>query len=123
MKTILVVDDEFGMVEALRDLLTDEGYRVVSAANGTQGLERLETEHPDLVMLDVMMPVMGGLEALRAIRALPNGDAQTPVILMSAIQPAALDGLSHQFSAFLRKPFELRQLLDLVDRLIGRPLT
>lgn len=118
MKTILVVDDEFGIVDALKDLLAYEGYRVVTAANGRDGLAQLEAEHPDLVMLDLMMPIMSGQEMLRAM---PSKSAVLPpVILMSAAtEPRALASSQGQYAAFLRKPFELQVLLDLIESLIG----
>ena len=58
MPTVLVVDDEFGIVDVLETVLTDEGYRVLTACNGKQGLERLVTEKPDVVLLDFMMPIL-----------------------------------------------------------------
>lgn len=118
MTTVLIVDDEFGIVEALEDLLTDEGYRVVSASNGKAGLALLEAEHPDLAIVDVMMPIVDGLEMVRRLRALPE-HRTLPVILMSAApKPAALRGDDGTFAveAFLRKPFMLRELLDAVRR-------
>src|SRR5690242_13837415 len=83
MKTILVVDDEYAMVEALSALLADEGYRVVAAANGEEALARLADSSPDLVLLDVMMPRLDGREVLRTMRAEP-AFARVAVIMMSA---------------------------------------
>ena len=60
MKTVLVVDDEFAVAELLSDLLTDEGYHVVTAAGGKEGLARLRSAKPDLVLLDFMMPSLTG---------------------------------------------------------------
>jgi CheY-like chemotaxis protein len=71
MPTVLVVDDEFGIVDVLETILIDEGYRVLTACNGKQGLERLATERPDVVLLDFMMPILGGAEMLAAMAAEP----------------------------------------------------
>ena len=60
VQTILVVDDEFGVVEVLTAALEDEGYRVMAAANGRHGLERLAENRPDLVIVDFMMPILDG---------------------------------------------------------------
>src|SRR5216683_6885619 len=83
MKTILVVDDDYLLVEALTDLLELEGYRVVSAANGKDGLAQLVKERPDIVLTDFMMPVADGLDLIWGVRALPKFRA-LPMIMMSA---------------------------------------
>jgi CheY-like chemotaxis protein len=71
MATVLVVDDEFGIVDVLETILTDEGYRVLTACNGKQGLVRLAEERPDVVLLDLMMPILGGAGMLREMAAVP----------------------------------------------------
>ena len=121
MKTILIVDDEFGIVEALASLLEDEGYRVVTAANGEDGLARLDKEQPNLVLIDLMMPIIDGQEMLRIIRSTPAHES-TPVIVMSAAPKSAAvlkSERAHEISAFLRKPFDLQTLLDTLVPLIG----
>ena len=69
MATVLVVDDEFGIVDVLETILTDEGYRVLTACNGKQGLVRLAEQKPDVILLDFMMPILGGDGMLRAMAA------------------------------------------------------
>ena len=119
MKTILVVDDEYALAEILTDLLQAEGYRVVSAANGKDGLERWKTERPDLVLTDLMMPIVDGRELVRSARALPDF-ASTPVILMSATTRAvAMADATLGISVFVRKPFQWEPLLAAIVRLIG----
>jgi two-component system response regulator VicR len=124
MKTILIVDDEYAIVETLVDLLQDEGYRVVFAGNGRDGLARLEKENPDLVIVDYMMPIADGRQLVREMRALPAHQS-TPVVMMSAAaRDAALsDGQGGQLdvSAFLSKPFSLEDLLERVFQLLGKP--
>ena len=112
MKTILVVDDESAIIEVLRGLLEDEGYRVVSAANGHDGLARIAQERPDLIVSDVMMPRMGGLALARALRQNPEY-AAIPIVLASAGVPA-INGVA---DAFLAKPFDFGILLATVRRL------
>lgn len=118
MKTILVVDDELDIVDVLSDLLTAEGYRVLTASNGREGLARIAESRPDLVLLDRMMPVVDGAEMLRLMRE----DASLggiPVVMMSAAEGRRL---SQELgcAAFLKKPFDLGTLLDTVARLAGR---
>jgi CheY-like chemotaxis protein len=116
--TILIVDDEPSIVEALRGLLCDEGYRIVSAPNGADGLQRMKDERPALAMIDVMMPVLDGQELLHLIRATP-GLEELPVIMMSAAPRSAMSENTPPHAAFLRKPFDLPKLLETIMRLAG----
>jgi CheY-like chemotaxis protein len=114
VSTILVVDDEPGIRDVLATLLEDEGYHVLQAKNGAEALELLPREHPDLVVLDIMMPLVDGREVLRRLRAMPGQEA-THVILMSA---GVRDGSELQVAAFLLKPFDIDQLLGTVNQLL-----
>lgn len=121
-KTILLVDDEFGIVETLKELLESEGYQVLCASNGKDALSRMATQLPDLAVVDVMMPVMNGIDVLRAMRA--NAEQKdVPVLLMSAVPRsiATKDAESLDASgwSFIRKPFEFNDLLESIHRLIG----
>ena len=119
MRTVLVIDDEFGIAELIDAVLTDEGYRVVIAANGQQGLEMLAKEHPDLVFLDYMMPVMNGAAVLRAM----GGDTilqNIPVVVMSSIPEAMVAERCVGYVSFLRKPFKITDVTTLTERLIGK---
>ncbi|HET8728165.1 MAG TPA: response regulator [Alphaproteobacteria bacterium] len=118
MRTILVVDDEFGIAEVLVTALEDEGYRVFVAANGRQGLERLGEITPDLVILDFMMPLMDGIAMARAMRADP-ANAGIPVIMMSSVPEASVRERFDGYAAFLRKPFLISDLLDLVAKTVS----
>ena len=122
MKTILIVDDEFALVENLTEMLRDEGYRVVSAGNGKDGLARLQKEVPDLVITDFMMPIGTGRDLVRAMRRLPALHS-VPVVMMSATSKTVAlsdaDG-SIEVSAFLRKPFDWEKLLKTIIKLVGR---
>lgn len=118
MKTILVVDDEFGVAEVLEALLTDEGYRVVTAVNGRQGLARLSEVRPDLVLLDVMMPIVDGPAMLRAMQEDPIVRA-IPVVMMSSLGEDVVRTQCQGYTAFLRKPFRATAVLDAVARILG----
>jgi CheY-like chemotaxis protein len=118
MPTVLVVDDEYGIVEVLVLALEDQGYRVLSAADGKEGLERLAEARPDLVMLDFMMPRMDGPSMAQAMRAdAALGDV--PIVMMSAVGEAPIRDRFTGYAAFLRKPFRIQAALDLVATLIG----
>lgn len=116
MKRILVVDDELDIALAVRAVLEAEGYQADTAANGSECLEMLRHAQPDLLLLDVMMPLVDGFGVLEQMR---EEGLQVPVVMMSAIRPdSRLDG--YQIEAFLRKPFQLDALLDVVGRVLER---
>jgi len=108
MTRLLVVDDELSILEALQDVLSMEGYEVVTAYNGAEGLRCIGEQRPDLVLLDLMMPVMDGRELLRRVREDPALKG-LPVIIMSAGRIA--DEERQAASATLAKPFDLDHLL------------
>jgi two-component system, OmpR family, response regulator VicR len=118
LKTVLVVDDEPVLRAIVREILDEEGYAVIEAADGRVALEIMESARPDLVLMDVMMPGVDGREAYRQLRSHPE-HRHIPVIMMSAaIQP---HGLDPTIAGFMAKPFDLNQLVQLVARLIGHP--
>jgi CheY-like chemotaxis protein len=120
MKTILLVDDEYALVETLTDLLTDEGYRVVSAANGEDGLDRVRDENPDLVVTDFMMPIADGRQLVRGIRALPKFK-NIPIIMMSSTTKSVALSDSNgtiDVSLFLKKPCSWASLRDAIAQLL-----
>jgi CheY-like chemotaxis protein len=121
VKTVLLVDDEHAIIDALSGILEDEGFRVVTAANGRQALLRLEEGLPDVALVDVMMPGMDGRELLQRMRA----DARfshIPVVMMSAV-PRSILGREAELACddFFQKPFDLWQLLDRLRELSGTP--
>jgi CheY-like chemotaxis protein len=118
MKTILVVDDEFGIAEALSSLLSDEGYRVFTAPNGKQGLANLAEASPDLLIIDFMMPVLDGAGMLNEIRANPTY-ARLPIVLMSGVAEAIVRLECQGYDAFLRKPFNAEVALKTVAQLLS----
>ena len=108
--TVLVADDEVHIVEFLALLLEDEGCQVLKAFNGLQAWEASERFHPDLVISDVMMPGMTGVDLAHRLQAAHNGSSPK-IVLMSAVSEFA--GLPNV--QFLRKPFDIDHILDLVD--------
>jgi CheY-like chemotaxis protein len=122
MATVLVVDDEFGIVDVLETILTDEGYRVLTACNGKQGLVRLSEEKPGVILLDFMMPILGGGDMLRAMAAEPAYQ-RIPVIMMSSLSEAAVAKRCRGYAAFLHKPFRATAVLSTVARVLGAEAT
>lgn len=113
MATILIVDDEEPVRQLVSLVLRDGGHHTIQAIHGAQALEIIENERPDLVLSDVMMPVLSGAELCRRLKA----DASTrriPVILMSSAGGQSANGAGGD--AFLDKPFHLEDLEDLVRR-------
>ena len=106
MAKILVVDDEFGIGEVLREILSDENHQVLLAINGRQGFTLAVQERPDLVFLDFMMPILDGAATLKLMKADPV-TAQIPVIIMSSLSEATIAERAPGYDAFVRKPFRL----------------
>jgi CheY-like chemotaxis protein len=116
--TILIVDDDTPIRALLADVLDDAGYAVLMAADGVSGLACAHTQQPDLVLTDVMMPHVDGVELCHALAADPH-TAHIPVILMSAAhrEPVLADCPG---ARFLPKPFPQRALLDLIAGMVLR---
>ncbi len=108
MRTVLVVEDEAPLAETLRFNLEDEGYRVRTAEDGLEGLSMAQALQPDLVLLDLMLPRMDGIEVLRRIRE----RSQTPVLLLTARTSEAdrVRGLDLGADDYITKPFSLAEL-------------
>ena len=117
-QTILVVDDENKLRDLLRVYLEQEGYRVVEAANGREALYVARVEKPDLIVLDVMMPEMGGYEFMRAF----SKEAETPVIMLTAKveDQDKILGLELGADDYLAKPFNVRELIARVRAVLRR---
>src|SRR5262244_1008875 len=120
MKTrILIVEDEPAMVAGLRDNFEYEGYEVISAPDGVAGLERALADHPDLVVLDVMMPRMSGLDVCKQLKAKRPG---LPIIMLTA-RGQEIDkvvGLELGADDYVTKPFSIRELMARVKAVLRR---
>jgi two-component system alkaline phosphatase synthesis response regulator PhoP len=116
--TILVVDDKASVRTVVRDYLTEEGFRVVTAENGRTALYVARHEKPDLILLDIMMPEMGGYEFLRAYRKERN----TPVILLTARieESDKVLGLELGADDYVTKPFGIRELVARIRAVLRR---
>jgi DNA-binding response OmpR family regulator len=107
-RTILVVDDEPTLRETLAEALDADGYRVVTAGDGREALARFRAEPPDLVLLDIMLPELSGIEVCRIIRR----ESDVPIVMLTA-RDAELDkvvGLELGADDYVTKPFSLREL-------------
>ena len=115
---ILVVDDDPDLREFLQLMLTSMGFEVTSAANGREALDVMDGHDPDLILLDMKMPVMNGWEFCRAV---DGRDACPPIVVLTAApDPAALAAEAHA-DGWLGKPFEYEELEMAVRRFAARP--
>jgi two-component system chemotaxis response regulator CheY len=118
MRNVLVVDDEALIRGFLAIALEDEGYRVVTAGDGLEALEKARTEPPDLIVLDLMMPHMNGWEFIDASRADP-AMSQTPIIVVSAVHGGA-EAEVLGVHRFLAKPFDIDILVAAIGNLLSQ---
>lgn len=113
MATVLVVDDEVAITEFLTETLQEEGHLVQVCHNGAQALEQIYQAEPDLVLLDINMPIMSGDQVLFSLRS--NSHTHLPVIVLSARNHVD-QYLQVGATAVLEKPFEIATLLEMIDR-------
>ena len=116
MKSILVIDDESSFLLALELILKSAGYNVMTATNGEEGLIKIKDARPHLVLLDIMMPGIGGFETLKTIRNSPDFK-NTPIILMSGARPTAKQS-EYKWNGFLYKPFSAKELLEATEKIL-----
>ncbi len=116
-RLVLVVDDDPDILQTLGLCLSSEGYRVLMAANGKEALEILDHEHPSVILLDLMMPVMDGWQFVAELDH--RGRRDVPLLILSADR--AVQGHAQQLraSGHLAKPFDLDDLLGKVQQLTG----
>jgi len=114
--TVLVVEDERVIADLLSLLFADEGYRVVVARNGREGLERVAAERPDVILSDIMMPVVNGIALCHALHDDP-AYRTIPLVFMSAVPLPPLAQAYH-YAAFIAKPFSLDDVLDTIARVL-----
>ncbi len=114
-RTVLVVDDAAFMRMMIRDILAKEGYVIHEAVNGRDAVEKYREVHPDLVTMDITMPEMSGLEALREIRAV---DPEARVLMVSAMgqQKMIVEALESGAMDFLVKPFQPTKVLETIKK-------
>jgi DNA-binding response OmpR family regulator len=114
-KTILVVDDDMELSDGLRTVLERQGHKVIQARDGQQGRQLIYQQRPDLVILDMMMPRMGGYPVLEHFR--DKGDAP-PIIMITANEGSRHKAYAEYLGVvdYLRKPFAMERLLEAVER-------
>src|SRR5438105_4938606 len=114
-KTILVVDDDMELSDGLRAMLERQGHRVIQARDGQQGKQMVYQHHPDLVILDMMMPRMGGYPVLEHFK---NKTDAPPIIMITANEGSRHKAYAEYLGVvdYIRKPFAMERLLEAVDR-------
>jgi DNA-binding response OmpR family regulator len=118
-KTILLVDDDRELVDGLRALLEKQGYRVIQANDGHQAKTMIYGQNPDLVILDMMMPRMGGYPVLEHFRDKPEAP---PIIMITANEGSRHKAYAEYLGVvdYIRKPFAMERLLDAVNKAFTR---
>src|SRR5690554_1547521 len=120
-KKILIVDDTEFMTKLITNILTDAGYDVVTASDGYQGLQKVQTEKPDLVLLDVVMPGIDGFEVCKRLRE-DDSNNLMPIIMLTAQENEddKLTGLELGADDYITKPFNSRELVSRVRNTLRR---
>jgi len=117
-RTILVVDDTLNVLLMINDFLVSQGYEVITAADGKEALDQFHQYHPDLILLDIMMPNMDGYQFISQLRR----ESDTPVIMITAKQQEAeiIKGFDLGADDYITKPFRLRELLVRIRAVLRR---
>lgn len=116
---ILVVDDSAVFLTAASDALEEAGFEVEVANNGSEGIRMARQNKPDLIVMDIEMPIMRGDHAAREIRCDPQL-RDIPIIAMTSVSPETLGEDRKLFNDYLIKPFGFREILPMVKNLIGK---
>jgi two-component system response regulator (stage 0 sporulation protein F) len=116
-KKVLVVEDEEGLRLLYKEELETEGYEVITAHNGREAIQKLEESRPDLVILDIVMPVMDGMEALGRI---VGKDRKIPIIINTSYPGYRQDFMSWAADAYVTKSTDLGELKDKVKELLEK---
>ena len=119
-KTVLIVEDDENIAELLMLYLEKEGYATVTAGDGGTALQKYRERKPDLILLDLMLPVMDGREVCRSIRE--SGDSATPIIMLTAKGETVdkVSGLKMGADDYITKPFEMKEVLARVEAVLRR---
>ena len=120
-KRILLIDDEYFLLEILKDRLEFHGYEVLTAADGKEGVEKALSEKPDLIFMDIMMPEMDGLEAIRILRS-KSEMKSLPIVCLSALgRPADIKSAKEcGADDYIVKPFQAPELLEKIEKFLGK---
>ena len=117
-KKILIIDDETDLRELMQDVLEEQNYQVCGAGNGADGIRLNEQTNPDLILLDLRMPGMDGIETLRNIR---KTDGKVSVVILTGYgcPDTIRDAVELNVCEYLSKPFENRELLSIIDKVLA----
>jgi len=116
-KTILIVEDNEKNMKLVRDILRHKGYATIEAVTGGDGVRLASERRPDLVLMDIQLPDMNGIEALRRIREDPALDAVAVIAVSASVMPDDQQKIvASGFDAFVTKPINLKVFLDTVQR-------
>ena len=120
-KKILIVDDDPVVRSLLTEYLTKHGYKVEVLSHGSECLQRLKTEQPDMLILDLIMPSMSGLQVLQSIREAQQ-TINLPVILLSANTESESGAYKIGIKAdgYIQKPFEIKSMLEMIEQVFSR---
>ncbi len=119
LKRVLVVDDDESILEMVQDALEGAGYAVLTARDGAEALISFATQRPDVVLLDVMMPIMDGGATLAELRRIYRDTEVPPVIVMTAARHARERAMQIRVPLYLEKPFDIATLLTHVEVALG----
>lgn len=122
-KVILIVEDEFDNQEIMRTVVEDLlGYSVISVSDGAAALKAIAERRPDLILMDLMMPVLDGFEAIKRIKSTPK-TANIPVLAVTALSRASdrERALAHGAADYLCKPFDIEELTSMIEYYISNP--
>jgi two-component system, chemotaxis family, chemotaxis protein CheY len=118
-RRVLIVEDDPSIANLLNAALSDEGYEVRHAPDGAAGLDLLEQWLPDVILLDLMLPIMNGWEFRAAQQKLPAPAGAVPVVVVTAARDAVARSDELRARAIVLKPFDLDQMLDLVATVVA----
>ncbi|TFL17925.1 response regulator [Jannaschia formosa] len=119
-RSVLTVDDSASIRETIAFTLEAEGFEVVGAADGSEGLSQVQNRRFDLVITDLNMPVMNGFDFIRGARATPNGAGVPIVMLTTESKPEAkAEGKAAGATGWINKPFDGEKLVTIVKKLVG----
>ena len=120
-KLILIIDDDFELVEGLKAVMENHGYNVIHASDGQQGKQQIYDKHPDLVVLDMRMPRMGGYPVLEHFR---GKELAPPIIMITANEGSRHKAYAEDLGVvdYIRKPFATERLMETVDKIL-KPAT
>jgi two-component system cell cycle response regulator DivK len=119
-KRILVVEDQEDNRRIVRDLLTSVGFELIEATTGEEGVRQAHQQRPDLILMDIQMPVMDGYEATRQIKAIPEL-RETPIVVVTSYAMSGDEAKARAAGAdaYIAKPFSPRDLLAVIKKFVG----